>query len=66
MTSLMLITVALLGIAASPTMASNSIMNVLNSNADRFSLLVTAIQAAGLADTLTKGIYTNLNCHPTR
>jgi len=62
----MLVTVALLlGIAASPAMASNSIMDVLNTHSDRFMVLITAIQAAGLADTLTKGINTNLKCHST-
>jgi len=55
---LMVITVVAyyLGIAAfSPALASNNIMTVLNANSDRFSLLVTAIQAAGLTDTLAKG-----------
>lgn len=45
----------LLGTIVGPAMASNSIMDVLNAHPDSFTVLVNAIQAAGLADTLKKG-----------
>ena len=46
------------GIILSSFTGGQNMMSVLETNKNRFSTLIQAIQATGLTDTLTKGITT--------